>query len=533
MFRTYSVAVEFLSFRIEVYSERTNGLVAQGYALPSSLLDTFGRTSVPLLTKKGLPVGKIYFGYLFVRPIRLPHPHQTMHNCYAKHWKKRTTLEVGHRGMGNSYTKFAVARENTLHSLNSAAKNGADFVEFDVHLTKDKIPVVYHDFHVMVTVARRVPTTTDSDTDDGKKPAEAGVDFYQLAVKDLKLSQLRLLHLDHVSHSHSTTSADGVAVSHSQQRVTGEHDEAEEHRPFPTMCEAFQNVSEEVHFNVEVKYPQLMVNGENECDGYFERNEFVDIILAQVLNHAGNRRIVFSSFEPDICKMISAKQKKYPVLLLCLGESTRHINYADERTRTSMTAVKFAYASGLMGVNFNSEDLLRDPSPVAKAKELGLISFVWGDELIEKKHVDYFKKTLGVEGLIYDRIGEGEVRTNVFTLEKAMKAALFSSKKSTSTSPVAPPRCSSHTQLNSQGNRTRSSSAWTSSHGQCENGGNSVTAMFSIGEVDAPAEFPVIRRHNSSQVNGYGPLTAAIYESTQMASNGMPPKRFVTTNSEI
>jgi hypothetical protein len=54
-------------------------------------------------------------------------------------------------------------------------------------------------------------------------------------------------------------------------------------------------------------------------------------------------------------------------------------------------------------VNFNSEDLLRDPSPVAKAKELGLISFVWGDELIEKKHVDYFKKTLGVEGLIYDR----------------------------------------------------------------------------------------------------------------------------------
>jgi len=27
--------------------------------------------------------------------------------------------------------RFAVARENTLHSLNSAAKNGADFVEFD------------------------------------------------------------------------------------------------------------------------------------------------------------------------------------------------------------------------------------------------------------------------------------------------------------------------------------------------------------------------------------------------------------------
>lgn len=32
-----------------------------------------------------------------------------------------------------------MARENTLHSLNSAAKNGADLVEFDVHLSRDKV----------------------------------------------------------------------------------------------------------------------------------------------------------------------------------------------------------------------------------------------------------------------------------------------------------------------------------------------------------------------------------------------------------
>ena len=78
MFRTFSLAVEFLvfsslhlkrlikstnplqSFRIEVYSGKSNDLVAQGYALPSTLHDTYGKASVPLLTKKGLPVGKIY-----------------------------------------------------------------------------------------------------------------------------------------------------------------------------------------------------------------------------------------------------------------------------------------------------------------------------------------------------------------------------------------------------------------------------------------------------------------------------------------
>lgn len=206
-----------------------------------------------------------------------------------------------------SNVRLAVARENTLHSLNSAAKNGADFVEFDVHLTKDKKPVVFHDFHVMVSVAKRVPTSTDSDTDDGKKPAESGVDFYQLAVKDLKLNQLRLLHLEHV-HKHQNdsvphTPTNGISMSNSHQQVTGKSDEGEEHRPFPTLSETFKNISEEVGFNIEIKYPQMMVNGENECDGYFERNEFVDIILAEVMNNAGHRRIVFSSFEADICKM--------------------------------------------------------------------------------------------------------------------------------------------------------------------------------------------------------------------------------------
>ena len=85
---------------------------------------------MPLLTKKGLPVGKVYFHYLFVRalPADPALPSQDMRASYAKHWKKRIALEVGHRGLGNSYTKLAAARENTLHSLEMAAKNGADYV---------------------------------------------------------------------------------------------------------------------------------------------------------------------------------------------------------------------------------------------------------------------------------------------------------------------------------------------------------------------------------------------------------------------
>lgn len=56
------------------------------------------------------------------------------------------------------------------------------------------------------------------------------------------------------------------------------------------------------------------------------------------------------------------------------------------------------------GVNFHSEDLLRDPAPVKRARELGLVCFVWGDDLDDRENVEYMKK-LGLDGVIYDRLG--------------------------------------------------------------------------------------------------------------------------------
>ena len=46
------------------------------------------------------------------------------------------------------------ATENTIASLKQAGAHGADYVEFDVQLTKDLVPVVYHDFAVCTTLAR-------------------------------------------------------------------------------------------------------------------------------------------------------------------------------------------------------------------------------------------------------------------------------------------------------------------------------------------------------------------------------------------
>ncbi|MET9408215.1 glycerophosphodiester phosphodiesterase [Streptomyces sp. NPDC002935] len=51
----------------------------------------------------------------------------------------RTVIAVAHRG--DPYR----ARENTIDSLRSALHRGADAVEIDVRLTRDRVPVLLHD----------------------------------------------------------------------------------------------------------------------------------------------------------------------------------------------------------------------------------------------------------------------------------------------------------------------------------------------------------------------------------------------------
>ncbi len=54
-------------------------------------------------------------------------------------------LVIGHRGAAG------LAPENTLKALRAGFDAGADILEFDIRLTKDKIPVLVHDFHTLRT----------------------------------------------------------------------------------------------------------------------------------------------------------------------------------------------------------------------------------------------------------------------------------------------------------------------------------------------------------------------------------------------
>jgi hypothetical protein len=67
VYRTTSVAIEYLAFRLELFAESTdvprtkeNQLerFALAYCMPSSMSDTFGFVSIPILAKSQQPIGK-------------------------------------------------------------------------------------------------------------------------------------------------------------------------------------------------------------------------------------------------------------------------------------------------------------------------------------------------------------------------------------------------------------------------------------------------------------------------------------------
>ncbi|KAM3675900.1 glycerophosphocholine phosphodiesterase GPCPD1 isoform X1 [Ammospiza nelsoni] len=342
-------------------------------------------------------IGKVRVDYIIIRPIQ--GYTCDMQASYAKYWKPRTALDVGHRGAGNSTTttKLAKVQENTIASLRSAASHGAAFVEFDVHLSKDHVPIVYHDLTCCMAMKKKLDT----------EPLE----LFEIAVKELTFDQLQLLKLAHVT---------ALKVKDHNASFSDEENSAFEMQPFPSLQRVLESVPNDVGFDIEIKWISQQRDGQwdGNLSTYFDMNLFLDIILKTVLMNAGRRRIVFSSFHADICTMIRHKQNKYPVLFLTQGESKLYPELMDLRSRTTSIAINFAQFENLLGISVHSEDLLRNPSFIKRAISKGLVIFTWGDDTNDPDNRKKLRE-YGVHGLIYDRIyDQNPEQPNIFQVEQ-------------------------------------------------------------------------------------------------------------------
>ncbi|XP_073821593.1 glycerophosphocholine phosphodiesterase GPCPD1-like [Musca autumnalis] len=284
------------------------------YVLPNLFKMSEGRLEVPITcASKYRPMGMMQLGYLLIKPT--PSLNLNMSVSYTRYWNKKWSgLDVGHRGSGTSFkTNDISIRENTITSLKNAAAQGADMVEFDVQLSKDLVPVVYHDFMIYVSLKSKCDVNEHY--------------FLALSVRELTLQQLKNLKVYHTTEGKSRSSR------------------------------SFQDE------DLQYKWSQRLV--EEEFEHIIDRNLCVDCILDVVFRKAGKRRVVFSCFDPDICTMLRFKQNRYPVMFLTIGVTEKYQKYLDPRGNRIETAVFNSLAMELLGIVAHTEDLLRDPSQVS------------------------------------------------------------------------------------------------------------------------------------------------------------------------
>lgn len=377
---------ENIAYCIDLFSSRdassTPKHMGYHYLLPNLLKKSEGVLELPITcasTHRPLGLMRVEF----VKITALNNPKCDMEITYSRHWNERHKgLDVGHRGAGTSFkttSDHGVIRENTIASLKKAASSGAKFVEFDVQLSKDLHPVIYHDFRVYVSLK--------------KKTILEAHDMLELPMRELTLEQLKNLKVYH------------VVEGRSKEAKFFDEDLAE-HQPFPELSEALEVIDENVGFNIEIKSAQPLEDGRMEDDPLtIDKNLYVDSILDVVLAKAGKRRIVFSSFDADVCLMLRNKQNIYPTMFLTLGRSERYPGYYNPCCNTIENAVKFSVANELLGIVAHSEDILRDITQVNLVEDHKLILWVWGEDNNCKDTIKLLKEK-GLHGIIYDRIDD-------------------------------------------------------------------------------------------------------------------------------
>ncbi|XP_016429354.1 glycerophosphocholine phosphodiesterase GPCPD1-like [Sinocyclocheilus rhinocerous] len=375
------------------------GYVGTACLLSSSFVESGkdqGVVTLPIMSRNARQtIGKVRVDYLVTRPIQ--DFQCDMRQSFTKYWKKRSALDVGHRGAGSTLApKHHKIRENTIASFLSAANHGAAYVEFDVHLSEDLVPIVYHDLTCCISIK--------------KKTDKNSMVLFEVPVKDLTFDQLQLLKLVHTT----------AMEVHDHKDLQDEEVYIDEHQSFPSLSQIFQAVPDHVGFNIELKWISQFKDGswDGKLSSYFNMNQFLDIILTCVLQNAGNRRIVFSCFDPDVCTMVRQKQNKYPILFLTQGVTDLYPELMDIRCQSTKIAMSFAQSENILGISAHTDELLQNMEFIREAQSKGLVVFCWGD--YNNDHENRMKlREQGIDGLIYDRICDDKLeQPNIFKVEE-------------------------------------------------------------------------------------------------------------------
>lgn len=287
----------------------------------------------------------------------------------------------GHRGNGQNLINdcgnmVPDTRENTLASFHRAVANGATFVEFDVQVTSDNVPVIWHD-NLVVTGDPLAPTFR--------------------MIRDMTLAEFKGL-----SSSEGFPAAqpllrrfhrqDGTLMS--EYTVWRVVDDAE----LPTLADLFNNLPATVAFDIELK---LTTPDDQLYTTPAEVTRMTSAVMATVqLFATQGRTILFTSFCPCTCKHLKLSQSAYPVMFLSDIGACWHIN--PQRTGL-LSAIEFAREAGLNGLVVETAELKSQQHMVEVVRDQGLQLLTFG---IDNNDPDWVRKQyfLGVHAAIVDEL---------------------------------------------------------------------------------------------------------------------------------
>ncbi|EEA28265.1 glycerophosphocholine phosphodiesterase Gde1, putative [Talaromyces marneffei ATCC 18224] len=434
-------SVRLLFDLVPTYAGSTNRIVGRGVALLSSIRPSVGSNrislqgdiTVPIIAANTLEViGTLTFNFLVVTPFS--HPKMSL-NHDQTYWKTVTApMVIGHRGLGKNFASRRSLQlgENTVQSFIAAANLGASYVEFDVQLTKDHVPVIYHDFLVSETGIDAPVHTLTLDQflhlNDAQSPRmeAVGADASQ---RPRAMSVGEAL-IDPAALSEKMKHTRDFKAKGFKGNTRGNHIQA----PFATLEELFRKLPKSVGFNIEMKYPSLYESEAEEMDTYaVEANSFVDTVLEKVYELGEGRNMIFSSFNPDICLLLSFKQPSIPVLFLTDAGSSE---VGDIRASSLQEAIRFASRWNLLGIVSTAEPFVLCPRLVRVVKESGLVCVSYGTENNDPENAK-LQVTNGIDAVIVDSVLA--IRKGLTTAPPSSSASPLSFAQASSTQTLQPP----------------------------------------------------------------------------------------------
>ena len=301
------------------------------------------------------------------------------------------TAVIGHRGSGlNSGPRSGSAvRENTVESFAAAYAQGATWVEMDVQVSFDGVPIIWHD-------------------DDLLTQNASGVGVDTLAVSELTAEQFVALGPPRGFAAAGALRAASGRSCGLFRRFGGEAAALGTESPWdcptegalPTLETALRESPPQLGFNLELKLVESKPLQPAEMTAY------LTAILETVDRCAGGRRICFSSFDPDAACGMRRLQARYPVMLLtdAAGDAgSPWPVHSDPRRNGVRAAISVAVAGGLAGVVPEAAALLADPHLVHEIRATGLLCVTWGSVNTQRDAVRA-QAAAGVCGIITDAV---------------------------------------------------------------------------------------------------------------------------------